>query len=152
MILSFLLLLRSLVFGGGLAWTDSCSGVTGFNVYYGLTSGGENVQLGSVLCPNTAFLLQGDLLPGFYVVTAYNSYGESAFSNEVQVAQYYFNQVLYDYSTTGQITFKGENTSATATTSSTTWVITAYTYNTLGQLTGFTICTGLAWTARTSCQ
>jgi hypothetical protein len=70
-----------------LSWTDGGSGITGYNVYRGGTSGGPYAKINSSLDPSAAYT-DGSVLAGqtyYYVTTAVNGSGvESAYSNETQ--------------------------------------------------------------------
>jgi len=70
-----------------LSWTDSSSGVSGFNVYRSSTSGGPYTRLNSTLLSGTSFN-DDNVQAGqtyFYVTTAVNSSNaESAYSNQAQ--------------------------------------------------------------------
>lgn len=71
-----------------LSWTDSSSGVSGYNVYRGSTSGGPYTRLNSNLISATSFN-DNNVQAGqtyFYVTTAVNtSSAESTYSNQAQV-------------------------------------------------------------------
>ncbi|HKQ60594.1 MAG TPA: hypothetical protein VJS92_04865 [Candidatus Polarisedimenticolaceae bacterium] len=71
-------------FGGsiGLAW-DASAGASGYRVYYGATSGNltNSVDVGNTT--QTTLNNLTDCSTWFFVVTAYNSLGESTPSNEV---------------------------------------------------------------------
>ena len=71
----------------GLAWADSSSGLSGFNVYRSSTSGGPYTRINSTLLPGTAFT-DSSVQAGqtyFYVTTAVNSSNvESGYSNQAQ--------------------------------------------------------------------
>ena len=71
-----------------LSWTDGSSGVSGFNVYRGLTSGGPYARVNSNLVSGTSFsddhVQAGQTY--FYVTTAVDaSNAESEYSNQAQV-------------------------------------------------------------------
>lgn len=70
-----------------LSWTDSASGVSGFNVYRSTTSGGPYSRLNSNLLSGTSFS-DNHVQAGqtyFYVTTAVNSSNaESDYSNQAQ--------------------------------------------------------------------
>jgi len=71
----------------GLAWTDSSTAVSGYNVYRSSTSGGPYTRLNSNLVSGTAFS-DVNVQAGhtyFYVTTAVNtSNQESSYSNQAQ--------------------------------------------------------------------
>jgi len=71
----------------GLAWTDSSSGVSGYNIYRSSTSGGPFTRLNSTLLASTSFTdnsVQAGLTY-FYVTTAVDSSNkESGYSNQAQ--------------------------------------------------------------------
>lgn len=71
-----------------LSWTDSSSGVSGYNVYRGSTSGGPYTRVNSNLISATSFS-DNNVQAGqtyFYVTTAVNtSNAESVYSNQAQV-------------------------------------------------------------------
>ncbi len=71
----------------GLAWADSSSSVSGFNVYRSSTSGGPYTRINSTLLPGTTFtdinVQAGQTY--FYVTTAVSSSNvESGYSNQAQ--------------------------------------------------------------------
>ena len=71
----------------GLAWADSSSSVSGFNVYRSSTSGGPYTRINSTLLPSTTFtdinVQAGQTY--FYVTTAVSSSNvESGYSNQAQ--------------------------------------------------------------------
>ena len=70
-----------------LSWTDTSSGVSGFNVYRSPTSGGPYTRLNSTLLSATSFS-DNQVQAGqtyFYVTTAVNSSNaESGYSNQAQ--------------------------------------------------------------------
>jgi hypothetical protein len=70
-----------------LAWNDSQSGISGYNVYRGNVSGGPYEQINTGLTTSTAYsdtnVVSGQTY--YYVTTAVNSSGaESSYSNEAQ--------------------------------------------------------------------
>lgn len=70
----------------GLTWSDSSSGISGYNVYRAGVSGGPYSGINSGLDPTTSYT-DNSVLAGqtyYYVVTAVNGSGvESAYSSEV---------------------------------------------------------------------
>ena len=70
-----------------LSWTDSGSGIAGYNVYRGDVSGGPYSRINSALEPTPAYS-DNSVVGGqtyYYVTTAVNESGaESGYSNEVQ--------------------------------------------------------------------
>ena len=70
----------------GLTWSDSSSGISGYNIYRAGVSGGPYSGINSGLDPTTSYT-DNSVLAGqtyYYVVTAVNSSGvESAYSSEV---------------------------------------------------------------------
>jgi len=72
-----------------LSWTENGSGIVGYNVYRGVTSGGPYAQINSALDPSTAYT-DSSVVAGqtyFYVATAVEGNGtESTYSNETQEA------------------------------------------------------------------
>ncbi|HET9180174.1 MAG TPA: IPT/TIG domain-containing protein [Terriglobia bacterium] len=71
----------------GLAWTDSSTSVSGYNIYRSSTSGGPYIRLNSNLISGTSFsdakVQAGDTY--FYVTTAVNTSNvESSYSNQAQ--------------------------------------------------------------------
>jgi fibronectin type 3 domain-containing protein len=70
-----------------LSWTDSGSGIVGYNVYRGSVSGGPYTKITSAL-DSTAAYSDTSVLAGqtyYYVATAVDGSGmESAYSNEAQ--------------------------------------------------------------------
>ncbi len=70
-----------------LAWADSSSGLSGFNVYRSSTSGGPYTRINSTLLPSTTFT-DSSVQAGqtyFYVTTAVSSSNvESGYSNQAQ--------------------------------------------------------------------
>jgi hypothetical protein len=70
-----------------LSWTDSGSGVAGYNVYRGGVSGGPYAKINSALGPTPAYSDNSVVLGQtyYYVTTAVNESGEeSGYSNETQ--------------------------------------------------------------------
>jgi hypothetical protein len=70
-----------------LSWTDTNSGITGYNIYRGNASGGPYTEINSGLDSTTAYsdtsVVAGQTY--YYVATAVNESGaESAYSNETQ--------------------------------------------------------------------
>jgi fibronectin type 3 domain-containing protein len=69
-----------------LSWTDSSSGIAGYNVYRSTTAGGPYTKINASLNPSTGYA-DGSVQSGqtyFYVTTAVDSGGtESAYSNQV---------------------------------------------------------------------
>ena len=68
-----------------LTWTESDSSVTSFNVYRGLTSGGETLLQSGILTTSYTDQAVQAGQSYFYEVTAVNSGGESAPSSEIAV-------------------------------------------------------------------
>lgn len=70
-----------------LSWADSGSGIVGYNVYRGNTSGGPYAEINSGLDPSTTYT-DSSVLAGqtyYYVATSVQSSGtESGYSNETQ--------------------------------------------------------------------
>ncbi|MBZ5615670.1 MAG: choice-of-anchor D domain-containing protein [Acidobacteriia bacterium] len=70
-----------------LSWTDSNSGISGYNVYRGTVSGGPYAKINSALDPNAVYT-DNSVQAGqtyYYVTTAVDSTGaESGYSNEAQ--------------------------------------------------------------------
>ena len=70
-----------------LSWTDSGTGIVGYNVYRGGTSGGPYTEINSGLDPSTAYT-DSSVVAGqtyYYVATAVAGSGtESTYSNETQ--------------------------------------------------------------------
>jgi hypothetical protein len=68
-----------------LTWTETGSGIAGYNVYRGTTSGGPYAGINTSLVPSTSYI-DSSVAPGgkyYYVTTAVDSSGnESGFSNE----------------------------------------------------------------------
>jgi hypothetical protein len=73
--------------GVSLSWTESGSGVVGYNVYRGGTSGGPYTEINSGLDPSTAYT-DSSVVAGqtyYYVATAVEGDGrESTYSNETR--------------------------------------------------------------------
>lgn|SRR5579862_33254 len=72
-----------------LTWTDTNSGVAGYNIYRGSVSGGPYAQINSGLAPSTSYndtaVVGGQTY--YYVATAVDGSGaESGYSNEAQGA------------------------------------------------------------------
>jgi fibronectin type 3 domain-containing protein len=70
-----------------LSWTDTNSGIAGYNIYRGNASGGPYTEINSGLDSTTAYsdtsVVAGQTY--YYVATAVNESGaESAYSNETQ--------------------------------------------------------------------
>lgn len=68
-----------------LAWSDSSSGIAGFNVYRGTVSGGPYAKLNSALVPSAGYSDSSvqSATTYYYVTTAVDSTGmESSYSNE----------------------------------------------------------------------
>jgi fibronectin type 3 domain-containing protein len=70
-----------------LSWTDTNSGISGYNVYRGNAAGGPYTEINSGLDSTTAYsdtsVVSGQTY--YYVATAVNESGEeSAYSNEAQ--------------------------------------------------------------------
>jgi fibronectin type 3 domain-containing protein len=70
-----------------LSWTDSDSGVVGYNIYRGSVSGGPYAQINSGLQPTAAYS-DSSVVSGqtyYYVTTAVDASGvESGYSNEAE--------------------------------------------------------------------
>lgn len=70
-----------------LSWSDTASGVVGYNVYRGAATGGPFTKINSALAPTPAYndssILSGQTY--YYMATAVDGSGtESAYSNQVQ--------------------------------------------------------------------
>ena len=88
-LLIFLIGFYSNVFGATLLWDASPGEVTGYRLYYGTSAGSyiQNVDVGNVISYSTDSLPLTEDTLYYFVVTAYNSAGESGYSNEVSWAQ-----------------------------------------------------------------
>ena len=67
-----------------LTWTDSSTGLSGFNVYRGTTTGGPYAKINPSLIPSTSYT-DSSVQSGstyYYVTTAVDTAGESSYSNE----------------------------------------------------------------------
>ena len=103
-------------------WDHDCEDTVGFKVYY------EDAHLiAEVLCPDTSITVT-NAIDGNYTVKAYNSTDESDPSNEVLLAEYYYNSIKYDFDSNSILLYKGEHTDHDAVDSDTNWVVTKYYY------------------------
>ena len=87
-LLIFLIGFYSNALGATLSWTASTGEVTGYRLYYSITEGSyiQNVDVGNVVLYSTDSLPLTEGTPYYFVVTAYNSAGESGYSNMVSWA------------------------------------------------------------------
>ena len=86
----------------------------------------------------------------YFAITAYDTEGlESDYSNEVLLAEYYYNSIKYDYDTGPfqNLLYRGENTRHDAGEADVDWVVTKYYYDTNGLMIGVRIRT-TSWTNR----
>ena len=84
-LLIFLIGFYSNALAATLSWGASTGEVAGYRLYYGTSAGSytQNVEVGNVTFYSTDPLpLTGDTLY-YFVITAYNSAGESGYSNMV---------------------------------------------------------------------
>lgn len=125
-----------------LEWDHDGVNTDGYNVYRHTGAGPHVVAMSTDTTVDV-------MLPGKYFVTAYNTEAESAASNTVWVAQYYYNSIRYDYDQDGRVIYKGEHTDYNAATSDTNWTITRYTYTAGGQVESIAIRT-TSWDDRAS--
>lgn len=84
-LLIFLIGVYSNALGATLSWTASTGEATGYKLYYGTSEGSytQNVDVGDVTSYSTDPLPLTEGTPYYFVVTAYNSSGESGYSNMV---------------------------------------------------------------------
>lgn len=127
-------------------WPYGCNDVIGFRLYYGETSGNTTFKMIEVPCTETAITFDTSI-QGFFVAKSYNNTQESESSNEVLLAAYYYNSILYDYTPAGVLLYKGEHTSHNASQSDSNWVITKYYYSAQGRINQVRIRT-TSWTNR----
>jgi len=142
-ILIFLLCLFPITAWGTTAiWEHDCTNTIGFRVYY------EDVVIAETLCPNVAISFT-NAIDGTYTVRAYNDIGISGPSNEVLLAEYYYNSIKYDYDTGPfqKLLYRGENTRYDAGEADMDWVVTKYYYDANGLMIGMRIRT-TSWTNR----
>jgi len=128
--------------GTTFIWDHDCADTTGFRVYY------SGVVVAETLCPNVAISIT-NAIDGSYNVRAYNDWGDSAPSNDVLLAEYYYNSIKYDYDTGPfqNLLYRGENTRHDAGEADTDWVISKYYYDENGLMIGMRIRT-TSWTNR----
>ena len=141
------------VFAATIAWDHDCAPVVyedvsyptrGFYVYFSDEEIENPRRTVSVDCPSTQAVV---FLPGRYSVTAYNDNGESAQSNNIELAQYYYNAIKLDYTTEGRVEYRGEHTTYNAATDDPGWVIKRYYYDGNGRLIDIKIRT-TSWDGR----
>ena len=110
---------------GTFQWDENTeSDLGGYRIYL------QNVELYDI--PPSDHLSVPSTPDGFYVITAYDVYGnESEPSNEILIAGYYYNSIRYDYETSivKRLIYKGEHTQHDASVDDVNWVITKYYYN-----------------------
>ena len=148
----FLIIIPSLVLARDVTieWDHDGINTDGFKIYRGYSIDHQWPELmGNVNWSQRSFIdtsvPNGDFR---WVITAYNSNGESDASAEVRYA-YYFPRVKYEYDQYGRIIYKGENANYTAVDSDTTWIITKYSYDGSGNVTESRVRT-TSWTNRSS--
>ena len=127
----FSLIVAVNVHAATIQWDHDCSNADGFYVYYSDTELENPHSIITVACPSVQASVH---LPGRYSVTAYNEYGESEQSNNIEIAQYYYNAIKIDYDASGRVLYRGEHTDYDAATSDENWVIKRYFYDTTGRL------------------
>ena len=112
-----------------LEWDHDCDNTTGFNVYRSVGFDKNPQMVVSVDCPAT----QAEIFfPGWFVISAYNDYGESALSNTILLAQYYFHAEKWEYEVVNgfkRILYKGEHTTRNAATDDPNWTIKRHYYD-----------------------
>ena len=84
-LLIFLIGFYSNALGATLLWDASPGEVAGYRLYYGTSAGSyaQNVDVGNVISYSTDSLPLTENTLYYFVVIAYNSAGESGYSNEV---------------------------------------------------------------------
>lgn len=127
-----------------IAWDHDCYNADGFHVYFSDETIENPQRIVSIDCPATQAVV---FHPGRYSVTAYNDNGESAQSNNIELAQYYYNSIKLEYGENGTVIYRGEHTSYNAATSDAGWVIKKFYYNVDGRLTDIKIRT-TSWDSR----
>lgn len=125
------MLLSTPVFAATIAWDHDCDNTTGFYVYFSDEEIENPQRTVSVDCPATQAVVWH---PGRYSVTAYNEAGQSTQSNNIEIAQYYYNAIKLDYDVSGQVVYRGEHTTYNAATDDPNWVIKRYYYDAEGRL------------------
>jgi fibronectin type 3 domain-containing protein len=72
-----------------LSWTESSTGISGYNIYRAGNSGGPYARVNPSINPGTGYV-DGSVVAGqiyYYVTTAVDTNGvESSYSNQVQAA------------------------------------------------------------------
>ena len=90
-LLIFLIGFYSNALGATLLWDASPGEVTGYRLYYSTSTGSysdtQRVEVINVTSYSTDFLPLAENTLYYFVVTAYNSAGESGYSNEVFLIQ-----------------------------------------------------------------
>jgi len=110
-----------------IEWDHDCSDADGFYVYRFDDFDDNPSRSTSINCPTTQATV---FVPGWYSVTAYNEHGESTKSNDIELAQYYYNNIKIEYDpTSGLVLYRGEHTSLNAATDDPNWVIKRFYYD-----------------------
>ena len=131
-----LIIFASIVYATTLEWDHDCEDTTGFKLYRSDKIMNNPVLVKTTQCPETQTVIDGE--DGYYIVSAFNDYGESIPSNTLTIAAYYYNSIKYEYDANGRIIYKGEHTVQDALNADMNWVITKYFYIN-DQLTGIRI-------------
>ena len=136
LLISLFILFSNFGWATTFEWDHDCDNTNQFNLYYAEASGDDKYRVAYVSCPALTITLPA--LDGYYTVTAENETDEILFSNEVLLANYYFNSIKYEYDN-NRILYKGQHTDHDALESDVNWIITRYYYDSTGRVSAIRI-------------